>query len=69
MRHYYYLAVNDKNEGFICTAFNKKQMKRACMNMKLEWSRYIDYNKVVNYLKSFDIELKHETNVTSFRNY
>jgi len=66
MKTYYYVAVNDINEGFICEAVNKKQMKRACMNMNLNWSREKSYEKALNDLKCSNIELKNSSNVTNF---
>jgi len=66
MKTYAYLAINDNNEGFICEAFNKKQMKRAGMNMKLDWSRYESSEKAENELKCSNVELKRSSSVTEF---
>jgi hypothetical protein len=67
MKKYIYLAVNDNNEGFICIAYNKKQMKCSGMNMKLNWSRKECYEKSLNELKCSNVELKNSSNVINFR--
>lgn len=67
MKTYTYLAVNDRNEGFLCDAVSKKQMKNAAMNMKLEWERFDSYEKAKNELLCRDIELKKASNVTNFK--
>jgi len=67
MKKYGYLAINDFNEGFICEAYSKKQMKAAQMNMKLSWERFGTYEKARTELKCRGIELKHDVNVTNFK--
>lgn len=66
MKTYTYLAINKHNEGFICEAYNKKQMKRAGMNMKLDWQREESYEKALNELRCRNVELKNSNNVTNF---
>jgi hypothetical protein len=66
MKSYTYLAINENNEGFICEAINKEQMKHAGVNMKLTWNRYNTYDNAVNELKCRGIELKSSSDVTNF---
>lgn len=61
-----YLAINEKNECFICEAYSKKQMKNAGMNMKLDWVEYESYEKAFDFISCSDLELKNATNVSSF---
>ena len=63
---YAYLAENKYNEGFICEAYNKAQMKRAKINMKLNWRRFDSFEKAKIELLESNIELKHASNVTNF---
>jgi len=67
MKTKFYVAINKDEEGFICEAINKSQMKSANMNMKLEWKKEESYEYAVNYLKSFNIEIKREINVIDFK--
>jgi len=64
---FYYIAVNDNNEGFICEAFSKKQMRNAQINMGLSWERYESYEKALNILKCDGVKLKNASNVTNFK--
>lgn len=66
MKTYAYLAINEFNDGFICEAYNKKQMKQAGMNMKLGWVRYATYDAALNELQCCNIQLKIASNVTNF---
>ena len=67
MKTYFYYAINDLNEGFICEAYNKKQMKNACMNMELNWNKTDSYNKAKNIFLSFGVDVKNASNVTQFK--
>ena len=62
-----YLAINNLNEGFICEAINKKQMRAAGMNMSLDWEEYPSYNSALNELKCSEIPLKRECNVSNYK--
>ena len=62
-----YLAINNLNEGFICEATNKKQMRAAGMNMSLDWEEYPSYNSALNELKRSEIPLKRACNVSNYK--
>ena len=68
-RKHNYIAIPDGNPetcAYVCTAYSKKQMKAAGMNMKLKWERF-DGENPADWLAWFGFPLKNWTDVTDFR--
>ncbi len=63
-----YVALPDGNEtcAYICTAYSKKQMRAARMNMRLNWQPSKKEN-LPRYLTTIGYPLKNWSDVTQFR--
>ena len=60
-----YVAITNDGRAYICIAENKKQMKAARMNMRLDWIRCKDGKKE---LSKFGIDdITNITDVTDFK--
>lgn len=67
MKHaHVYMATNEFNHAFICTAYSKKQIKAAGLNISLNWERKADMQAAKAEITDNQLTLLHVTDVTSF---
>jgi hypothetical protein len=62
-----YLAFTPEHSAYICEAYNKKQMKAAGINMKLEWREVESFKEAKNECLCSGYEVKNASNVTNFK--
>lgn len=61
---YVYMATNSFNHAFICTAYAKKQIKAAGLNMRLLWERKSSMKDAKSEVSENKLCLLHITDVT-----
>ena len=67
MKHaHVYMATNEFNHAFICTAYAKKQIKAAGLNISMKWERKADMQTAKAEITDSQLTLLHVTDVTSF---
>ena len=67
MKTYIAFVYDGVEKAYICQAENKKQMKSAGMNMKLDWIAYDSYERAKNEILCRGVEIKNSSNVTNFK--